>query len=176
MHNVLLWISVKPRVRAEPDEPKAPLLILRNAFAFPHRVFTVDHNRVRVVDNAIADSVGEDGIAELITPARDIKLRAKYGGYLFVPGLNNLKQITGLHIHQRIEQPFVNDKQRIFFILSHDLANRATSPGDGKIHEQFRQTDVFYGEVIANRRHSQSAGEVGLAAARGAEQHDIVVL
>ena len=47
---------------------------------------------------AVADGVGNNWISELLTPAWDVKLRAKYSRSLFVPGLNNLEKIPRFHI------------------------------------------------------------------------------
>lgn len=46
--------SDKPRVRAEPGEPKAQLAFLQ-AFSFTHGFLSADYNLVRIVDNAIAN-------------------------------------------------------------------------------------------------------------------------
>ena len=83
------------------------------------------------MDDAVADCVGKNGIAELFTPTRDVELRAKYGGGLFVPGLDNLKQVSGLRVLQWGKQPFINDQQRILLVLRHDLADCAASSGNG---------------------------------------------
>ena len=47
--------SEKSRVRAEPGEPKAPLFI--EAFPLSHGFLTVDNDGIRIMDDAVADSI-----------------------------------------------------------------------------------------------------------------------
>jgi len=56
------------------------------------------------MDNTVADGIGKNWVPEFVTKARHIKLRAKYGGCLLVPGLNDLEQDPRLRIPQRREQ------------------------------------------------------------------------
>lgn len=64
--------SDKPRVRAEPDAPKAPLRV--KPFALTHGLLAVDHNGIGVMHDPVAYGVGQYRIAYLLTPARDIEL------------------------------------------------------------------------------------------------------
>ena len=76
--------SEKPRVRAEPGEPKALSGILQ-ALAFTHGFLTSDDDRVGIMDNAVADGVSQNRICEFVSPAGDVKLGAKNRGRTLVP-------------------------------------------------------------------------------------------
>ena len=76
--------SEKPRVRAEPGEPKALSGILQ-ALAFTHGFLTSDDDRVGIMNNAVADGVSQNRICEFVPPAGDVKLGAKNRGRTLVP-------------------------------------------------------------------------------------------
>ena len=63
------------------------------------------------MDDAVADGVGQDGIANLVLPAADAELGAEDGGGDLVPGLNDLQQVAGLRFLQAVEQPLVQNQQ-----------------------------------------------------------------
>lgn len=63
------------------------------------------------MDDAVADGVGQDGVANLVLPAADAELGAEDGGGDLVPRLNDLQQIAGLRFLQAVEQPLVQNQQ-----------------------------------------------------------------
>ena len=52
--------SDKPRVRAEPDEPKAPLTFIVDAEKFSHGLSALDYHAVRIVHDAVTDRVSHN--------------------------------------------------------------------------------------------------------------------
>lgn len=70
--------SDKPRVRAEPDEPKAPLCVsLIYAEYLSHRLLAFNHDSVGIMHYTIADCIGNNRRADLVTPARYINWEQK---------------------------------------------------------------------------------------------------
>ena len=55
------------------------------------------------MDDAVADGVGQDGIANLVLPATNPELGAEDGGGDLMSDLNDLQQIAGLRILQAVE-------------------------------------------------------------------------
>ena len=67
--------SEKPRVRAEPDEPKAPLCVsLIDAENLSHRFLAFNQDPVRIMHDSVTDRIGNNRRADLVTPARYIEL------------------------------------------------------------------------------------------------------
>ena len=66
--------SEKPRVRAEPDEPKAPLCVSLYAEYLSHRFLALDHYSVRIMHDAVTDRIGNNWRANLIAPTGYIEL------------------------------------------------------------------------------------------------------
>ena len=67
--------SDKPRVRAEPDEPKA--LLLFQTLPFSHRFLTVNEDRISIMHNAITDGISQNRIRQFFPPTGNVKLRAQ---------------------------------------------------------------------------------------------------
>ena len=66
---------VKLRVRAEPDEPKAPYASdFRHSFPLAHRFLAIDHKRIRVMYNAVTDGIRKNGLSDLVSPTRNVEL------------------------------------------------------------------------------------------------------
>ena len=92
------------RSRAKPDEPKAPdASDFRHSPPFAHGFLASDYDWIRVVYNAVADGICQNGIANLVPPARNVEPRAKNGGSLSVSPFGNLQQIPRLGFLQRIQ-------------------------------------------------------------------------
>ena len=72
------------------------------------------------MNDAVADRIGENWFADLFTPARNIKLRAKDRGRFLVPCLGDFKKIPCLGLCQRVEKLFVqNEKCRLLVLLDY---------------------------------------------------------
>ena len=97
-------------------------------------------------------------------------------GLRLVPGLHDIQQVPGPCLIQRIQEPFVNNEQGILLVLGHELADCAVAPGDLELHQKIREPDVFQRIEPSCRSHAQSAGQIGLAAAGGSQQDNVVML
>lgn len=75
--------SDKPRARAEPGEPKAPLLV--EALTFSHRFLAADENRVCIVHDAVTDGVSQNRISQFVTPAGNVELGTQNGRSSLIP-------------------------------------------------------------------------------------------
>lgn len=60
-----------------------------------------NHDAVGIMDDAVADSVGQGGFANLLVPAAYVELGAENDGSLFVPGLGNFQQVSGFGFSER---------------------------------------------------------------------------
>ena len=80
------------------------------------------------MDDAVADGVGQDGIANLVLPAADAELGAEDGGGNLMPGLNDLQQVAGLRFLQTVEQPRIKNQQGGTFVVLDDLWEGAAPP------------------------------------------------
>ena len=79
--------SDKPQVRAEPDEPKAPLAFFVYAEKFSHGLSALDHHAVGIVNDAITDCVGYNLRADFVTPPFYVELRTEDNGAFLVSAL-----------------------------------------------------------------------------------------
>lgn len=89
------------------------LALFGDSLSFSHGVRVANDDGVGVVDDAVADSVGEDRITELGVPTANVELGAEDGGGLLVPGLDDLQQIPRLTLFQREQQPFARYCQEL---------------------------------------------------------------
>lgn len=92
----LTGIHVMTKVRvARRGRPLRAVVLSVDTFLLPYRV-TLDHDRVGVVDNPVADGVGQSWLADLEMPSSNIKLRTEDGGRSLMPCLDYFKEISGL--------------------------------------------------------------------------------
>ena len=96
------------------------------------------------MNDAVADGVCKDRVADLFPPSGDVKLRAEYCGRLFVPRLRDLEKISRFGFLERVKQPFIQNEQRRLLVLLYDLGIRSVPAGYGKLSEQLRKPDVSY--------------------------------
>ena len=61
--------SDKPRVRAEPDEPQAPLAFFVYAEKFSHGLPALNHHAVGIVHDAVANRISHNLRADFANPA-----------------------------------------------------------------------------------------------------------
>ena len=62
----------------------------------PHRFFAANNYGVGIVDDAVADSICQKWIGQLLRPAWDIKLGAEDRGVSLVPGLHDFQLVSGV--------------------------------------------------------------------------------
>ena len=148
----------------------------RQALVFAHGVVAVDENSVRIVDDAVADGVGKGGFADFLVPAADIELGAEDGGSFFVAGFGNFEQVPCLEILEGVKQPFVDDEQPELGEVFDELSIVALGAGDGEFTEQLGQPDVTDGVEIHVGGYAKGVGNIRFAAARRAENYDVVAL
>ena len=126
------------------------------------------------MNDAVADGVGKDRIADLFPPAGDVKLRTEYRRRLFVSRLRNFEKISRFGLLERVKQPFVQYEQRRFLVLLYYPGIRSVPAGYGKLGEQLRKPDVSYLKKTARRRHAERTSDIRLARAYCTEQNDVV--
>ena len=79
----------------------------------------------------VAYGVSQSGFAYFKMPAGNVELGTKHRGCPFMARFNYFKQITGLVLLQREEQPFVQNKKLYLFILLYYLSIRTVTAGNG---------------------------------------------
>ena len=79
-----------------------PSGLVSQALDLAHGIIAANDDGVGIVDDTIADGVGQRGLADLLVPAADLKLGIEDGGSLFVTALGDLQQIAGLGVLERI--------------------------------------------------------------------------
>ena len=126
------------------------------------------------MDDAVANGVGQDGIANLVLPAADAELGAEDGGGDLVPGLNDLQQVAGLRFLQAVEQPLVQNQQGGAFVLLNDLREGAVSACNSQLREQLRKADIAHFHEVSDSSHAQGTGQIGLSRTGRAHEDDIV--
>lgn len=125
--------------------------VFRNPLPLAHGFLTLDHNGIRIVNNAVTDSIGKDGLADLVPPARNIELRAEDSGRSLVSGFRDLQQIPRLGLLQGIEQSFVQIKQGWLLVLLDDLSVGPVSTGDCKFGQRGIQYPLHRHRAPRNR-------------------------
>ena len=83
----------------------------------------------------VAYGVSQSWFAYLKMPAGNVELGTKHRGRPFMSRFYYFKQITGLVLLQREEQPFVQNKKLYLFILLYYLSIRTVTAGDGQLSE-----------------------------------------
>ena len=126
--------------------------------------------------NTVADGICQNGITDLVSPTRNVELRAEDRRRLLVSRLCNFEKISRFGLLERVKQPFIQDEQRRFLVLLYDLGVRSVPTGDGKLGKQLRKSDIAYLKKTARRRHTERACDICLARACRAEQKDVVPL
>ena len=64
----------------------------------------------------------------------------------------------------------------MLLLLGHELADGAVASGNLEFYQQIRESDVFHRIEPSCGSHAQGTGQIGLSAAGGAQQNDVVVL
>ena len=101
-----------------------------DSLTLSHGVYSVNDYGIGIVDDAVANGVCEDRVAELSVPAADVELGAEDGRGFLVPGFYDLQQIPGFRLLQREQKPLVQDQQFDLLVLLHDLPVRTVVPID----------------------------------------------
>ena len=134
----------------------------------------MDLDHIGVVDDAVTDSVCKGWIIQILMPARDIHLGAEDSGRRLGPGFDQFQYIPRFAFLERIEQPFIQDKQLNLLELLHVLPVGAFAAGNGDLHEQIRQPDITDSVEAPAGGHAERTGDIGLASSGGAEKNDVV--
>jgi hypothetical protein len=100
--------------KAENSAPKGanaakPLEI--QADALTHGNVALDQNLVRIVDDAVKDSVGNTALANHLIPTLGSELSHENGRTLTIAGFDDFEQIGGLEVIERGDEPFVEDEE-----------------------------------------------------------------
>lgn len=133
--------------------------LINNSVAFPHG-FALNLHSVCIVNDAVADGISHSGIVEVLMPARCVKLGAKNRRSNFVSGLNQFKQVAGLVLFQRIQQPLVQNEQLHLFIALHHIPVGAVAAGNADLGQYIRESDILDTIEIAVGGDAQRTSEV----------------
>jgi hypothetical protein len=80
------------------------------ALGFAQR-WTLELDAVGAVDGAVADGVGEGGVADDLVPGLDGELAGDEGGGALVAVLDDLEEVAAFLVLERREAPVVDDEQ-----------------------------------------------------------------
>jgi transposase len=136
---------------------------------------TAQGDDVSVVDEPIADGVGDSRIAESLVPSFRRQLRREYGGVLSVPVLEHLEQVTALDVVQRSQQEVVEDEHIDFGDARERAGVVRRRTCDRQLLEQARNTDEKRTEALADCGLGERVREEALAHAGGPKHDEVVV-
>jgi len=95
------------------------------------------------VDQAIADGVGERGVADHFVPRFDWQLTGDEGGGALVAVLDHLEKIAALGVLERSQSPAVDDQKMSAGEPGEELAVGPVAAGHRQILIQARGTQVM---------------------------------
>lgn len=147
--------------------------LLRDALALAHGL-SLDLDGIGIVDDPVADGVGQSGVVQILVPLAGVILGTEDGGGHLVSGLYQFQYIPGLCFLEGIEQPLVQDEQLVLLELFHVIPVGSIGPGHGDLHQQIRQADVPHGVKAAAGSHAKGAGQISLSGPGGSQNDDIV--
>ena len=111
--------------------------------------------------------------AELVIPAAVVVLGAEDRRRLLPSSVEQFQNVMLLHLRGLQKEPFIQNQEPGIGILHKRLPVVVLRPGNLQIQQQIRETDVSGFEALLAGFHAQSAGHIGLAAARGAGDKDV---
>lgn len=126
------------------------------------------------MDQPVDHRIRLDAAAEAAVPLRRRVLRAEHRGVRHVPALYQLEQEADGHVVDVLGQPLVNDQQLVAGVLPQDLRVRALGGRQlVALHEKVGQPDVAGAAAHVAGPFGDAAGEVALARAGAALDHDV---
>jgi len=127
------------------------------AFGFAQRR-PLQLDAVGAVDQAVADGVGEGGVADDLVPGLDGELAGDEGRSALVAVLDDLQEVAALLVLEGSETPVVDDEQLGAGQAGEEPAVGAVASGDGEFLIQTRGAQVLGGEAGAAGALGEGAG------------------
>jgi hypothetical protein len=140
-----------------------------------HR-FTLEHQTIAVVHEAIEDGIGEGAIAEEGVPLIDGKLARDEGGAAIVTIVEDLEQVAHALIGERSEREVIEYQQVCFGELTEERGALLHGAVAGEFLDETWQAEAAHGEVGAAGGVCERGGDEALADAGRAGQENVEVL
>ena len=96
------------------------------------------------MNDPVAYSLSQCGLANLSVPPGYSKLRAEYSRRNFVACFYNFKQLACFSFFKLEQQILIKYKKFDLFVLLHNLAICAVKLGNSQLGKQFRQSHILY--------------------------------
>ena len=129
-----------------------------------------------VVEEAIADGVGDGGVAEVVVPLRNGDLAGEDRGTVAVAILDDLEQIPALEVADRRDPPVIEDEHVDAGKAGEEPRVGAIGAGERQLVEQARDAAVQGPLALATGLLCERAREVRLPDPGGSGDDDVVVL
>ena len=130
---------------------------------------------MRVVEEAVADGIGEGGIVEVRVPLRDRQLAGDDGGAGAGAILEDFEEVLAVRGVERREGEVVEDQDVDARQPREPAGVGAVSAGEHELVEEPRRPPVERTGAVATGLVGERAGEEGLARAGGAGDEDVLV-
>lgn len=127
------------------------------------------------VQDAVEDSVGQRGFADVFVPVFDRQLAGDDRGSGVGAVVYHFQQIVPFALHQRRQAPVVKDEQIGLGERCQPLAEAPIGMRHLEFIEQSGNPDIKHGQPLPARLIAQRASNPGLAAAGGAGQDQVLL-
>src|SRR5437762_1386152 len=141
----------------------------------PHR-FSLQHEVVGVVDDAIERGISHRGIADVGVPVLHRELPGDDGRVFPAPVLEHFEEIVSLLGPERGEAPVVEDEDVDLRPAREEAGQRAVAAGNVEFMAESRHAAIEDGVAVAARLLRERTGDVRLPAARRADHEDVLGL
>jgi hypothetical protein len=131
---------------------------------------------VGLVEKAVEDGLGEGGVGHGAVPGVDGHLTGDEDGAALGALFDDLEEVAALLDRGGGEEEVVEDEQGDALELGEDARVAAVGVGDGEIVEQAWGAGVEGGVSLSDGGMGEGAAEVGLAAAGGAGDKQVLVV
>src|SRR5262245_10638024 len=136
----------------------------------------VEHKAVGVVEEAIADGVGQRGLADEGVPLSDGKLAGQDGGAGAVPVVQQFEEVSAILRGEGVEAPVVDEQDVDAGEPGEQAEVGAVGAGQGELMEEARGATVEGPETFATGLLGEGAADEGLAGAGGTDDQEILML
>src|SRR5262245_20451492 len=127
-----------------------------------------------VVEEAVADGIGEGGIADEGVPLSDGQLAGQDGGAGAMPIIEQFEEVPTILRGESIEPPVVDEQDVNAGELGEQAEVTAVGPGEGELVEEAGGAPIEGPEALATGLLGEGAGHEGLAGSGGADDQEIL--
>jgi len=140
----------------------------------PHRA-AAQRDQVRVMDEAVADGVGDRGLSNRLMPSFGRKLRGQNRRRLVVAILEHLEQVASFDVGHRSEKKVVEYEDVDLREAGERAGVRAVGAGDRELLQEPRRTDAERTESLTACGLSECGPEEALAGPGRAYDDDVLL-